>query len=54
VHAVHEEAQGLDEAGILALARNLRQMAEWLGLPEVQINCQRASGVRLRVALGPL
>jgi hypothetical protein len=50
VHAVHEEAQGLDEAGMLALASNLRQMADWLGLPQVQLNCQRASAARLRVA----
>jgi len=50
VHAVHEEEQGLDEEGMLALARNLRQMADWLGLPEVQLNCQRASAARLRVA----
>ncbi|MDB5981134.1 MAG: hypothetical protein JWQ69_2149 [Pseudomonas sp.] len=50
VHAVHEEEPGLDEEGMLALARNLRQMADWLGLAEVQINCQRASAARLRVA----
>jgi len=50
VHAVHEEVQGLDEDGMLALARNLRQLADWLGLPEIQINCQRASAARLRVA----
>lgn len=49
VHAVHEEEPGLDEEGMLALARNLRQMADWLGLAEVQINCQRASAARLRV-----
>lgn len=50
VHAVHEEAQGLDEAGMLALASHLRQMADWLGLAEVQVNCQRASGVKLKAA----
>jgi hypothetical protein len=49
VHAVHEEEPRLDEEGMLALARNLRQMADWLGLAEVQINCQRASAARLRV-----
>lgn len=49
VHAVHEEEPGLDEEGMLALARNLRQMADWLGLADVQINCQRASAARLRV-----
>ncbi|MCU1760156.1 winged helix-turn-helix domain-containing protein [Pseudomonas sp. 14P_8.1_Bac3] len=51
VHAVHEEAPGLDEEGMLALAMNLRRMADWLGLERVQLNCQRASGDRLRVAL---
>ncbi|MEB0075980.1 winged helix-turn-helix domain-containing protein [Pseudomonas sp. CCI3.2] len=50
VHAVHEEEKGLDEEGMLALAKNLRQMADWLGLAQVQINCQRASAARLRVA----
>lgn len=51
VHAVHEEEPGLDEQGMLALAKNLRQMADWLGLVEIQLNCPRASAVRLRVAL---
>ncbi|VVO20154.1 winged helix-turn-helix domain-containing protein [Pseudomonas fluorescens] len=51
VHAVHEEEPGLDEQGMLALARNLRQMADWLGLVEIQLNCPRASAARLRVAL---
>ncbi|MBC3269125.1 winged helix-turn-helix domain-containing protein [Pseudomonas sp. SWRI81] len=51
VHAVHEEAPGLDEAGMLALALNLRRMADWLGLARVQLNCQRESAARLRVAL---
>jgi uncharacterized protein YcaQ len=50
VHAVHEEDKGLDEEGMQALARNLRQLADWLGLPEIQINCQRASAARLRLA----
>ena len=54
VHAVHEEEPGLDEQGMLALARNLRQMADWLGLVEIQLNCPRASAVRLRVALTEL
>ena len=47
VHAVHEEETGLDEEGMRALASNLRQLADWLGLPQVQINCQRGSGLRL-------
>jgi len=51
VHAVHEEEPGLDEQGMRALAKNLRQMADWLGLPEIQLNCPRASAARLRVAL---
>lgn len=51
VHAVHEEETGLDDAGMLALALNLRRMAGWLGLARVQLNCQRESAGRLRVAL---
>ncbi|WP_426619509.1 winged helix-turn-helix domain-containing protein [Pseudomonas rustica] len=58
VHAVHEEEPGLDEQGMLALAMNLQRMANWLGLERVQLNCQRESALRLRVALakidGPL
>ncbi|WP_350613147.1 winged helix-turn-helix domain-containing protein [Pseudomonas sp. HY7a-MNA-CIBAN-0227] len=54
VHAVHEEEPGLDEEGMLALALNLRQMADWLGLEQVQLNCQRTSAARLRVAMGAL
>lgn len=54
VHAVHEEEPGLDEAGMLALAVNLRQMADWLGLEQVQLNCPRASAARLRVALAQI
>ncbi|QJI28251.1 winged helix-turn-helix domain-containing protein [Pseudomonas sp. ADAK18] len=52
VHAVHEEEPGLDEEGMLALALNLRQMADWLGLERIQLNCQRVSAARLRVAMG--
>lgn len=51
VHAVHEEEPGLDEEGMRALALNLRQMADWLGLEQIQLNCQRASAARLRVEL---
>jgi len=51
VHAVHEEELGLDEEGMLALALNLRQMADWLGLERIQLNCPRASAARLRVAM---
>lgn len=51
VHAVHEEARGLDEEGMQALALNLRRLADWLGLARVQLNCARAGGVRLAGAL---
>ena len=51
VHAVHEEEPGLDEEGMLALALNLRKMADWLGLEQVQLNCQRPSAARLRAAM---
>lgn len=51
VHAVHEEPRGLDEEGMQALAASLLRLADWLGLPEVQVNCQRSSGVRLLAAL---
>lgn len=54
VHAVHEEQLGLDDEGMLALAANLRQMAQWLGLAQVQLNCPRASADRLRVALASI
>lgn len=54
VHGVHEEQQGLDEAGFGALAANLRSLADWLGLAEVQLNCRSASAVRLRPALAAL
>lgn len=51
VHAVHEEEPGLNEQGMVALARSLRQMADWLGLQRVLLNCQRVSAARLRVAM---
>ncbi|MGY2262958.1 winged helix-turn-helix domain-containing protein [Pseudomonas sp. SDO55104_S430] len=54
VHAVHEEEQGLDDEGMLALAVNLRRMADWLGLARVQLNCPRASAIRLRAALAQI
>ncbi|MDQ3593694.1 MAG: winged helix-turn-helix domain-containing protein, partial [Pseudomonadota bacterium] len=37
--------------GMRALALSLRQMADWLGLEQIQLNCQRASAARLRVEL---
>ena len=51
VHAVHEEEPGLDDEGMQALAQNLLQMAGWLGLEQVQLNCQRPSADRLRAAM---
>ncbi|MGY4531916.1 uncharacterized protein YcaQ [Pseudomonas sp. TE3786] len=51
VHGLHEEAQGLDEEGMHALARNLLEMARWLGLQEVWVNCPKVESERLRHAL---
>ncbi|WP_136475143.1 winged helix-turn-helix domain-containing protein [Pseudomonas sp. DG56-2] len=51
IHAVHEEVQGLDDAGVQALADSLWNMARWLGLSRLQLNCPRASAGRLRPAL---
>jgi len=53
VHALHEEEVGIDEEGIHALARQLLEMARWLELPEVWINCPKAQSERLRAALQP-
>lgn len=52
VHAVHEEPFGLDEEGVRALAVQLRNMADWLGLEQIQLNCQRDGARRLREVLG--
>ncbi|WP_210712179.1 winged helix-turn-helix domain-containing protein [Pseudomonas sp. MWU349] len=52
VHAVHEEPFGLDEEGVRALAVQLRKMADWLGLEQIQLNCQRDGARRLREVLG--
>ncbi len=54
VQALHEEAAGLDDEGMLALAGNLRRMADWLGLETVKLNCERESAGRLRVALAQI
>lgn len=51
VHALHEEEHGLGEAGMQALADNLRSMAGWLGLGEVVVTCRRPGTVRLRACL---
>jgi uncharacterized protein YcaQ len=52
VHALHEEEHGLGEAGMQALADNLRSMAGWLGLAEVAVTCRRPGTVRLQACLG--
>ncbi len=52
VHAVHEEPFGLDDEGVRALALQLRKMADWLGLEQIQFNCQRDGARRLREVLG--
>ncbi|WP_285962009.1 winged helix-turn-helix domain-containing protein [Pseudomonas tohonis] len=54
VHALHEETPGLGEAGLHALAENLRRLATWLRLEEVAITCQRPGTQRLRAALAGL
>ncbi|MCO6056839.1 winged helix-turn-helix domain-containing protein [Pseudomonas sp. MOB-449] len=52
VHALHEEEHGLSEAGMQALAENLKGMAAWLGLGEVAVTCRRPGTVRLQACLG--
>ncbi|MDH4561198.1 winged helix-turn-helix domain-containing protein [Pseudomonas sp. BN411] len=54
VHALHEEEHGLSEAGMQALAENLRSMADWLGLGEVAVTCRRPGTVRLQAGLSGL
>lgn len=51
VHALHEEAAGLDDEALAALAGQLQRLAAWLGLPQVQLNCPSALGKRLRPLL---
>lgn len=51
VHALHEEERGLSEAGMQALADNLRSMAAWLGLAEVAVTCRRPGTLRLQACL---
>ena len=51
VHAVHEEEKGLGEEGHAALAQQLGEMANWLGLERVAVSCRRPSGERLQVLL---
>jgi len=54
VHGVYEEEEGLDEAGFDSLAANLRNLADWLGLMTIQLNCPSASAARLKPALAVL
>lgn len=54
VHALHEEASGLDASGIESLAHHLSRLATWLGLDHVEVNCDRAGTPRLREALARL
>jgi uncharacterized protein YcaQ len=51
VHAVHEEAGGLDEEALLALALQLQALARWLGLQWVRFCCPSLLAKRLE-ALG--
>lgn len=51
VQAVHEEEMGLSEAALFELAGQLRALANWLGLQQVQLNCRKAEGQRLNALL---
>ncbi|SDI49975.1 hypothetical protein SAMN05216588_11816 [Pseudomonas flavescens] len=51
VHAVHLEPEGLDEFGMAQLARTLHDLAAWLGLAAVQLNCLSDAALRLRSEL---
>ncbi|MGX5218864.1 winged helix-turn-helix domain-containing protein [Pseudomonas segetis] len=51
LHALHSEAGGLDDGAIVAMAEQLQNMAAWLGLSHVVVNCRRPEAVRLRARL---
>lgn len=51
VHAVHGEEAGLHEEALVALAGELRALADWLELPSVVLNCRSAVAARLRPLL---
>ncbi|MFB4394745.1 MULTISPECIES: winged helix-turn-helix domain-containing protein [unclassified Pseudomonas] len=51
VHAVHEEPEGMEDAGYHALAQQLVRLAHWLGLQRVRLDCARNEAARLRQAL---
>ncbi|MCO2696911.1 winged helix-turn-helix domain-containing protein, partial [Pseudomonas aeruginosa] len=51
VHALHAEANGMDDAALHELAEQLRSMAAWLGLATVAIEGRGELAVRLRGVL---
>ncbi len=51
VLGVHEEPAGLNEEAMAALALRVRQLADWLGLAEIAVTCERPESARLRRAL---
>ncbi|PAU51228.1 cytoplasmic protein [Pseudomonas sp. PIC25] len=51
VHAVHGEEAGLHEEALVALAGELRALADWLELPDVALNCRSALAARLQLLL---
>ncbi|MFI8479206.1 winged helix-turn-helix domain-containing protein [Pseudomonas sp. NPDC078700] len=51
LHGLHSEPGGLDEGAILAMAEQLQNMAAWLGLSSVDVNCPRPEALRLRTQL---
>nr|WP_132774414.1 crosslink repair DNA glycosylase YcaQ family protein [Pseudomonas aeruginosa] len=51
VHALHAEANGMDDAALHELAEQLRSMAAWLGLATVAIEGGGELAVRLRGVL---
>lgn len=51
VHAVHLEDAVLSEEALMALAAELRALAQWLGLEQVALNCRSAVAALLRPLL---
>ncbi len=51
VHALHEEAGGLDAPMLAELAAQLQRLSAWLGLEQVRVACARPPGRRLLLAL---
>ena len=52
VHALHAEANGMDDAALHELAEQLRSMAAWLGLATVAIEGHGELAVRNSTAPG--